>query len=224
MTGRIGSANPPRQAGTHRQAYNREPTVEGPHFGRFSPEPQSDCRPMNPNDVVDFLYRTLVSNMSGMGLFFACLAGLVGSKRGRPFWAGFVLSIFVHWVPALMIMSILPPPNQRRRSPSESLDDFQREQRRITDAERRAQQVPAAAPSLDRGSRGSTAVSRAEAQRVAQREAPPPQTAPSLPPPAVDPLPVDLHPDPLADAPRVTLRGDGRSAKNQSSLSADGST
>ena len=220
MTGRIGSANPPRQAGTHRQAYNREPTVEGPHFGRPSPEPQSERRPMNPNDVVDFLYRTLVSNMSGMGLLFACLAGLVGSKRGRSFWAGFVLSIFVSWLPALMIMSVLPPPNQARRSRSDGLDDLQREQRRIEDAERRAQQRPAAAPSSDRRPHGGSVVSRAEAQREAAAS----QPAPLLPPPAVDPLPAELHPDPLADAPRVTLRGDGRSANNQNSLSADGST
>lgn len=156
------------------------------------------------NEVVGFLYRSIVSNMSLTGLFFAYLAGMVGSKRGRPFWAGFLLAFVVSWLPAMLIMSVLPPHVGTRRSRSEGLEDARREQQRIAEAERRAQQQPAAPRAPEELPRGKAASGRRAAGE-------PQSSPPTLPQPAAEPLPSDLHPDPLYDAPRVTLRGEARS-------------
>jgi uncharacterized membrane protein YeaQ/YmgE (transglycosylase-associated protein family) len=157
------------------------------------------------NEWVGFLYRSIVDNMNGMNLFFACLAGLVGSKRGRSFWSGFLLALVVSWLPAMLIMSVLPPKVGPRRSQTEGLEDARREQRRIAEAERRAQQRPAASPAPAEPPRGKAALDRTA-------DSAPQSSRPALPQPAALPLPSDLHPDPLSDAPRVTLRSEGRSA------------
>lgn len=166
------------------------------------------------NELVGFLSRSIVDNMNGMNLFFACLAGLVGSKRGRSFWSGFLLALVVTWLPAMLIMSVLPPKVGRRRSQTEGLEDARREQRRIAEAERRAQQRPTAPPAPAEPPRDKAALSRTA-------DSAPQSSRPTLPQPAALPLPSDLHPDPLSDAPRVTLRGEARSATRPGPRSTD---
>lgn len=135
-------------------------------------------------------------------IFLAWLPGLVASKRGRSFWLGFFLALVVHWLPALLIMSVLPEPGQRQGRDPEDMEHLEREKRRMEDAERRAQASPAApaAPSEPDGPIRSRQVDRQS--RTARQV-----SAPSLPVATVQPLPADLHPDPLADAPRANLRG-----------------
>lgn len=135
-------------------------------------------------------------------IFLAWLPGLVASKRGRSFWLGFFLALLVHWLPALLIMSVLPEPGRRQGRDDEGMERLQQEKRRLEDAERRAQASPAA-PAAPRGPNGPIRSREVDRDAGTPREA----TAPALPVATAQPLPADLHPDPLADAPRANLRG-----------------
>lgn len=135
-------------------------------------------------------------------LLLAWLPGLIASKRGRSFWVGFILALVVDWLPALLIMAVLPARGRREGGGPGDRAALEKEQRRLEEAERRAGQAPAApvassAPKERVRSRG------AEAGKQAASAA----TTPPLPMPTVQPLPADLHADPMADAPRADLRG-----------------
>lgn len=155
---------------------------------------------MNPSDLTALL-PALVAYLSthAMDLVFAAIPGSVAAKRGWPFWWGFLAGIFLHWVPAMILFSILPP---RRITPRQeehrdrSIQRMAQERARIEEAERRATARPLAPQAAAGGGRKAAAPAEAQA---APRPAP-------LPPPPVQDLPADLHPDPLAGAPRATLR------------------
>lgn len=143
-----------------------------------------------------------ISTVVAGRILFAWLPGLIASKRGRSFWLGFFLALVVHWLPALLIMSVLPEPGRRQGRDPEGLEQLQREKRRLEDAERRAQ-ASRAAPAAPHGPNGPIRSREAGRDAGTDREA----NTPSLPVATAQPLPADLHPDPLADAPRANLRG-----------------
>lgn len=109
----------------------------------------------------------------------------------------------IAWLIFFFIVRSLRSSNRRRRSDADRTRDLQQERRRIDTADRRAQQESRAPASPDTMSVPDRRNQTAERPRE-------PAASPSLPvlPPRMeDPLPADLHPDPLADAPRANLRG-----------------
>ena len=162
---------------------------------------------MNASDFAE-LIRTFSIWMAsnGMSLAFAAIPATIAAKKGWPAWLGFVAGLILHWVPAIILFSILPPRQRLAvggQKGARQLDALEQERRRIEQAERRAAQGAGSrkASSPGAGETGShAAVSPA-----------------ALPPPAFQELPVDLHPDPLADAPRVSLRGEERKTAQDSS-------
>lgn len=133
-----------------------------------------------------------------MGLEFFDLNGLVDS-----FYRLVTGNEAIAWLVLIFIVRSLRSSNRKRFSDADRRKDLQQERHRIDMAERRAQEVaktPASPDTMSLPDRRNQTAER-------PREPAATPSVPILPSRAVDPLPADLHPDPLADAPRANLRG-----------------
>lgn len=177
---------------------------------------------MNASDFAELL-RTfsiwLASN--GMALAFAAIPATIAARRGWPAWLGFVAGIVLHWVPAIILFSILPPRKQLmagRQGTGRGLEKLEKERSRMEETERRAAAPPTAtrpAAKVRGSAQASAADPAAKARRPASVDEALARPAP-LPPPPIQDLPLELHGDPLADAPRATLAGAGDKSRGHS--------